>query len=517
MRLLYLDIDSLRPDHLGCYGYHRATSPNIDLIANKGVRFENYYTSDAPCMPSRTAMWSGRFGIHTGVINHAGACADPFREGASRGFLDVYGRTGWMRCLRDAGLKTATISPFGERHSAWHWYAGFQEIHNTGGNGMERADQIESVARTWLDRHAKEDNWFLHVNFWDPHTPYRTPASFPNVFADEPLPAWLTDEVRQQHWAGCGPHSAQEVVDWTGGEGYAKGFPLQPLQMSSMNEVRRMFDGYDLGVRYADESIGRLLNGLADAGVLDDTAIIVSADHGENLGELNIYGDHQTADHITSRVPLVVSWPGLTSQPRVDHALHYNADFAATTIELVAGESPTPRRVIDPCSGKEVEVSAGQIPENWDGQSFAHAFRRNEEQGRDFLVLSQGAWSCQRSVRFDDYLCIRSYHDGFHGFPDIMLFNVKDDPHEQHDLAPDRPDLVGQALHKLDHWTAEMMSQATHPDPLWHVMEEGGPALTRNALNTYVQRLRSTNRDHWADLLLKRHAVQNREESSAKI
>lgn len=52
MRIIYLDIDTLRPDHLGCYGYKRNTSPNIDLIAKDGVTFTNYYCSDAPCLPS---------------------------------------------------------------------------------------------------------------------------------------------------------------------------------------------------------------------------------------------------------------------------------------------------------------------------------------------------------------------------------------------------------------------------------------------------------------------------------
>jgi arylsulfatase A-like enzyme len=67
MRILCLDLDSLRPDHLGCYGYHRDTSPNIDRIAREGTLFEECYCSDAPCLPSRTALMSGRFGIHTGA------------------------------------------------------------------------------------------------------------------------------------------------------------------------------------------------------------------------------------------------------------------------------------------------------------------------------------------------------------------------------------------------------------------------------------------------------------------
>ena len=76
MRLLFIDIDTLRPDHLGCYGYERNTSPNIDLIAEESMRFDNYYCSDAPCLPSRAALVTGQFGIHNGVVGHGGTAAD---------------------------------------------------------------------------------------------------------------------------------------------------------------------------------------------------------------------------------------------------------------------------------------------------------------------------------------------------------------------------------------------------------------------------------------------------------
>src|SRR5215212_8620877 len=85
MRILYIDIDSLRPDHLSCYRYHRATSPNIDRVAAEGVRFENCYASDVPCLPSRTSLACGRFGIHHGAIGQGGGAAEIFSEGAARG------------------------------------------------------------------------------------------------------------------------------------------------------------------------------------------------------------------------------------------------------------------------------------------------------------------------------------------------------------------------------------------------------------------------------------------------
>src|ERR1700722_15264431 len=88
MRILYIDIDSLRADHLGCYGYLRDTSPNIDALAKEAVRFNRYYCSDAPCLPSRTALYTGMFGIHSGVVGHGGTAADLRLNGRDRGFQD---------------------------------------------------------------------------------------------------------------------------------------------------------------------------------------------------------------------------------------------------------------------------------------------------------------------------------------------------------------------------------------------------------------------------------------------
>jgi len=493
MRILYIDIDSLRPDHLGCYGYHRDTSPNIDKLAEQGVVLDHCFCSDAPCLPSRTSLNSGRFGIHTGVVDHGGVAAQPFIEGPQRGFSDVFRRTSWAACMRQAGLHTAMISPFGERHAAWHWYAGFNEIHNTGGSGGELADEVEPVVLDWLRRRGDENNWFLHVNVWDPHTPYRTPESFGNPFKNEPIPDWLTDEVREKHYNGVGPHSAQEIPGFADDEGMGRDprkFPRQPLQAKDMHEVRRMFDGYDCGVKYADALVGKIVAELDKAGVLDETAIIISADHGENLGELNIYGDHQTADLITTHVPMIIRWPGVTENQRGrrDSGLHYANDMAATVVELLGQ----------------------QVPDNWDGVPFTNALRRGESGGRDYVVVSQNAWSCQRGIRFrhDDgeYMCIRSYHDGYHGFPDIMLFDVENDPHEQHNLALEKPDVANVAMSILDDWVGRMMRTASHgQDPLWTVMNAGGAFHTRGQLPKYIDRLKDTGRSAWADRLASKH------------
>lgn len=470
MRILYIDIDSLRPDHLGCYGYHRRASPHIDQVAARGVRCTNYYASDAPCLPSRTGLFSGRFGIHTGVINHGGLEADIRPLGDQRGFANRGPYRSWMTALRQKGLHTVFISPFAARHAAWHVLDGFREVYDTGKNGLERADEVAPAALRWIGAHAQEENWYLHVNFWDPHTPYRTPLEYGNPFADDPAPAWLTEEIIRQHRASFGPHSAQDLQEW--GPCDPDRWPRLPREIASRTDFKQWIDGYDVGIRYADDHVGQILNALADLGVLDETLVIISADHGENQGELNVYGDHQTADHATCRVPLVVAGPGIP-EGHVDDAFHYQIDLAPTIVELVGGE-PAPR---------------------WDGVSFANALTRVEAAGRPYLVISQGAWSCQRAVRFGPWLLIRTYHGGLKDFPDWMLFDLEKDPHETRNLADQRGDVVAEGLRLLETWHTEMMSASPSPtDPMWHVIREGGPFHTRGRFDECLKRLNQTGR-----------------------
>ncbi len=487
MRLLYIDIDSLRLDHLGCYGYHRPTSPNIDRIAREAVRFTNVYVSDVPCLPSRTALWSGRTGFHTGVVNHGGVAAQPFMQGPDVGDLtNVFTRTGWMAALSDLGMQTATISPFAQRHAAWHWYAGYNEMHNTGKYGDELAHEVGAVALDWLDRNGTHDSWFLHVNLWDPHTPYRTPASFGEPFANEPLPEWFTEAMWQRAWNGFGPHSPQEP-NWLWGNVSAR-FPRQPDLIDSMDAVRQWVDGYDTGILYADKWVGNLISKLQALGIYDDTIVVVSADHGENIGELNVWGDHQTADHLTANIPLISRYPAVSMSGRVDTALHYHFDWAATMIELLGGT----------------------VPSNWDGRSFADAYRSGTSAGRDFLVTSQGAWACQRGVRFvqdaHNYLFLRTYHDGFKELEPLMLFDLDNDYHLQHDSATQNPAVVAWAQHLLESWyTGQMMTSDYDVDPLMTVLREGGPFYTRGYLPRYLERLRATGRAHHAECLARFH------------
>jgi arylsulfatase A-like enzyme len=476
MRILYYDIDTLRPDHLGCYGYLRDTSPNIDRVAAEGVRFRNCYVSDAPCLPSRASMFTGRFGVHTGIVNHGGLAADIRAIGRDRAFSTMRQRGGFVWALRQQGVYPVSFSPYAERHSAWWFHEGWREFTNTGRGGMEIADEVVPGALEWLKANAARDDWMLHVNVWDPHTPYRTPEEFGDPFEGAPMEDWYTEELRERQWNGFGPGGPQEPA---GDMGRESAHRRQPTQIRSLDDYRQWVDGYDTGIRYADEWLGRILNVLADQGVLDETIIIVTSDHGENMGELGVIGDHAVADHATSRVPMVVRWPGMPGG-RVDEALHYQTDVAATAVELAGGE----------------------VPEGWDGRSFAAAFRRGQADGRDHVVFGQNCWASMRAVRWDDHLYIRTWHTGLKDLSARMLFNLADDPHELDDLAGSRPDLADRGQAILDEWTDEMMRTSEYDeDPKDVVLREGGPYHTRDRLGEYCARLRATGRAEHADFL----------------
>lgn len=291
------------------------------------------------------------------------------------------------------------------------------------------------------------------------------------------MPAWHSEAVRTRNWELSGPHSAQEPWGFRPDE-WGDPPPRQPWDASSMDAVKAIFDGYDVGVRYADDAVGTLLAKLDDLGVLDDTAVLVSSDHGEAFGELGVYADHQAADEVTAHLPAVLRWPGVA--PQVHEGLQYHLDVAATTLAL-AGLAP----------GR-----------GWDGEAIDLG-----GPGRDHLVLSQGAWSCQRGVRWGDHLYLRTWHDGYHGhWAEEMLFDVVADPHETADLAETAPDRRAEGAGLLAEWTAAQLERSGQEDPLDVVRREGGPFHVRHHLGPYLERLRATGRGEWADVLLDRHA-----------
>ena len=207
-----------------------------------------------------------------------------------------------------------------------------------------------------------------------------------------------------------------------------------------------MIDEYDTGIWYADRQLGLVFDKLREQGIYDDMAIIISSDHGEDLGEMGSYCEHGEADYVTTHIPLIVKWPGC-ARNAVSAGFHYNVDLLPTLVDLLGG--------VPPFSGNRVVGKPN--PVKYDGTSFADCVRTGEDGGRDHLVVSQCAHVCQRSVRFGDWIYIRTYHDGYHLTAAEELFNVKDDPHETRDLAEENPELCWKGAWYLERWVADAM------------------------------------------------------------
>ena len=191
---------------------------------------------------------------------------------------------------------------------------------------------------------------------------------------------------------------------------------------------------------------------------------------------------------------MIIRWPGC-KQGHVDDGLHYNLDLGPTLADML-----------------NVEPA-----ERWEGSSYARTITDGADCGRDQLIVSQCAHVAQRGVRFGQWMYMRTWHDGFHLFPDEMLFDVEADPHEQNDLAEARPDVVADAAGRLATWHEEMMSSQPEGyegiDPMQTVLDEDGPYHARGHLAAYCERLRQTHRADAAEQLRKRHPQEFRRET----
>ncbi len=145
----------------------------------------------------------------------------------------------------------------------------------------------------------------------------------------------------------------------------------------------------------------------------------------------------------------------------------------------------------------------------WHGESFKNVLNGDDNCGRDHLVLSQMAHVCQRSVKFDDYIYMRTYHDGYHlHFEKEMLFNLKEDPHEQNNIAKDNEDLLMKGRSYLLNWFDQRMADMPDGnlvDPMRVILDEGGPFHANKEILFYVKALENAGRNEEANQLKQGH------------
>jgi arylsulfatase A-like enzyme len=306
--LILVSIDTLRADHVGLYGYERDTTPNLDRWAKDALVFERAFTTAAWTLVAHMTMLTGLFPAQHGVIGQNRALSPEIPLVAER--------------LRAAGYRTYALHEEGgwidERHG---FERGFDLFR--GHTGLAQADQH---LRELLPELEKGGPFFLFLHTFDVHcgdlskakSPYEAPEPYQSMFLKglQPLPDVPLREL------------------WESGD------LLTPAQLETL------IAQYDGGIRHVDEQLGQWLDELARRGLASDALVIVTADHGDALGEhgkLNHHGDSwQSALH----VPLVVRPPGgLAGGKRVATPVHLGdvvptlLDAAGLEDELLPGAS----------------------------------------------------------------------------------------------------------------------------------------------------------------------------------
>ena len=473
MRIIYIDVDCLRPDHTTPYGYQRNLTPNLQKVADRGVVFDQYHSSDTPCVPSRGAFTTQRFGIESGAIGHQGHDGD-MRLTESRSHRPDAPYFGF-HLANEGGFHTVGMSCFAERHQAWWFHSNFMEfIRPSLSLGLdEDAAEVTDCAIEWLGRRGGEDDWFLAINYWDPHADYMIPPEWADKAADSgPAPAWPDEDTIKAHQTMYGGHTA---ADLHGVKGEKSAVALMPDAIRNRADFEKLVNGYDGAIAYWDHHFGRLMQALDDMGIANDTAVIVTADHGEAFGEHGVYAEHAMAHPATNRVPLIVYWPGLTEDlpesARRHSGLQYHLDLGPTICDLL--DLPTPT--------------------GWHGRSFAPVLRGEQQPGRDYLVLTQGVHTFQRAVRMGDLLYLRTLHPGTYRVDPEELYDVAADPYLTENLMQTAPERAEPLRSALAQWWYEHAGQpGSEPDPLQGAVHRG-PVLYYDPL-VYLDHLEATGR-----------------------
>ena len=276
--IILISVDTLRPDHLGCYGYGRDTSPAVDGFADESLRFERCFAQAPTTRPSCGA-------IITGFLPHE------IRIFSNRYALPA-GLTTVAELLRDHGYRTlGVVSNFvltggsGFEQGFDYYDDQMDELELVRGVPERIAEHTTDTAIGLLKLHHK-DRLFMWIHYQDPHGPYAPPAPFDAMFVDPDLEA-IEIEVNSTE-SGIG------------------GIPTYQ-RLGEHRDFNYYVSQYDGEIRYFDEHFKRLIDTLKELDLYDTALIIFTSDHGEGMGERDYYFAHGEFVYDTLiRVPLVV-------------------------------------------------------------------------------------------------------------------------------------------------------------------------------------------------------------------
>lgn len=475
--ILWIQTDEHRPDSLGCYGSAWARTPNIDALASQGVVFQNCVCNSPVCVPSRASQLTGRYPQEINVLhNHV---ADEHHT-ADQDAIYPAGTVTFPEVFAAAGYATAS---FGKWHTPQHptWqvnrslvnleqYSGYyalnerydEDAHHVikrpGGTPIILAGTypvaeghpsqvITDWAIDWLQEHPKNQPFLLRVSHNWPHTPVLAPPPFDSLYDPDDADADIRIPIRYYDDVAYQTRSRRD-------RGIADTHRMREL---SREQIRQMWKDYMGLVACVDHEAGRMVDALRALGLLEDTIVLFSADHGKSLGE---WGATEKGffDSEVWRVPFILAGPGVPAMdaPRTD--ICELVDTGKTLLALAGLDVPARFRGRDLLHSPAPDAVYGQI--GWPDPG-APLLKR------ETLKHKPPKHSAMRvAIRTQRYrMDVTRWQDGRRvpiAEADGNLFDLDDDPRETRNLwsvSVTQP-VVNELWDKLEKWSQSIHTPA---------------------------------------------------------
>ncbi len=324
--ILFIVMDTTRADHFSCYGYKRETTPHIDQIAGEGVLFKNAVSPSSWTLPSHASMFTGLFPVEHGTGHVSSHLPPGIKTMAdflkAEGYKTLaYSNNPWVSFF------TGLSRNFDDFQEGWKKYDDryfYEMLYNNAVQFMRRHDPTWQVrdhgaARTteyvkkWIRKHHQSP-FFVFINFMEPHLPYDPPEPYKSLY----LPTDITDgDVRK-----FSP-SSKDV------RGFLVERERDPKELSVIDAL------YDGEVRYVDEKIGELYELLKELDIIHNTLIIITSDHGDNLGDHGIVGHAFGLFNTLIDVPLILRYPEYFEPGTVVEEKVQTTDIFYTVLDAV--------------------------------------------------------------------------------------------------------------------------------------------------------------------------------------
>ncbi|WP_191602637.1 choline-sulfatase [Marinomonas algicola] len=443
--ILFLMADQMAASALSFYGHKLVKTPNLDALAEESVIFDSAYCNSPLCAPSRYVLMTGQLPAKIGAFDNAAdfpadipTFAHYLRKQNYQTALS--GKMHFCGPEQLHGFEDRLTTDIYPADYGWFpnwddpdtrptWYHNMSSVTQAGPcvrtNQLDFDDEVTFQAKRYLHDYARgnqERPFCLTVSLTHPHDPYAIPEQYWNLYKDEDidLPEITIPKEEQD------PHSLrlQDVF----------AFDEQPITEPQIRNARRAYYG---AISYVDEKIGEVLKSLKDCGLDEDTIIVFSGDHGDMLGERNLWFKMSFFEN-SVRVPMLVHSPKRFSAKRVKESVS-TMDLLPTFVDFATNS--TPHDYAMPIQGRSL------VP-HLEGTG-----------GHDEVIaeyFGEGTIAPLFMIRRGDYKYIHCPKD-----PD-QLFNLKDDPKELHNLAGDSAYSAALAEFKqeaLERWDSNALTE----------------------------------------------------------